>query len=163
MKKPVVILLCLWLGYSGLTLADAQSRDDFVLTDLEGQSIELSSYRGKVVLVNFWATWCPPCVHELPSMQALYESMAGQPFEVLALNMAEQPDQVKSFLESFGTPLTFPILMHADKSVAAAWKVRGLPTTVIIDKNGLRALTWQGPRDWNSVEVRQLILPLLDQ
>ena len=95
-------------------------------------------------------------------MQALYDELAGQPFEVLALNMGEDEDKVYDFLKSFSTELKFPILMNGHKTVANEWRVQGLPTTVIIDKNGLRALTWQGPRDWNSAEVRELLQPLLD-
>jgi thiol-disulfide isomerase/thioredoxin len=163
MKKIIVTLLVFWLGHSAQSVAGSLSLDDFSLTSLDGETVELADYRGKVVLVNFWASWCPPCVHELPSMQTLYENMEGQPFEVLALNMTEEPDQVKSFLDNFGTTLTFPVLLRADKSVADAWKVRGLPTTVILGKDGTRALTWQGPKEWDSAEVKALLQPLLDE
>ena len=161
MKKLNQLLICTMLLFA--SPSHAFVIDKFSLAKLGGGSVTLADYHGKVVLVNFWASWCPPCVHELPSMQALYEDLSEQPFEVLGLNMTEEPDTIEQFLQEFDTELTFPILLHADRSVANQWRVRGLPTTVIIDKSGARALTWQGPRDWNSDEVRELLQSLLDQ
>ena len=142
----------------------ADQRDpaaDFSLSQLDGRQVSLSDYRGQVVLVNFWATWCPPCVNELPSMQALRDGLADQPFEILALNMGERPKEIQRFLDSFDTELSFPILLNADHSVAKNWKVRGMPTSVLVDKNGQIAMTEVGPRDWNGDALKQRILPLL--
>ncbi len=160
-KQTRYYCLALFLFLS--TTSSANLPDVFKLQNLQGETVELSDFRGKVVVVNFWATWCPPCVHELPSLQALYDSMSGAPFELLGLNMAEDAERISTFLAQFDTKLTFPILLRADQVVAHEWKVRGLPTTIIFDKNGDRAYTWQGPKDWNSSEVHALIQPLLAQ
>ena len=128
-----------------------------------GELVSLEDYRDKVVLVNFWATWCPPCVHELPSMQSLRDALDGQPFEILALNMGEDPAMVGKFLDRFGTKLTFPILLHADRQVAIDWNVRAMPTTMLVDKKGKLVSVVKGARTWDSEEVVNAIMPLLEE
>src|SRR5690242_9980366 len=97
------------------------------LGDLAGREYRLADYRGKVVVVNFWATWCEPCREEMPSMKALRASLAGRPFEVLAVNLGEPESRVRRFLEQ--VPLDFPVLLDRDSAVAKAWRARVLPAS----------------------------------
>ncbi len=124
---------------------------------------DIQSAGDTVVLVNFWATWCPPCVHELPSMQALKDHFSDESFEVLALNMGERGKDIENFLKSFGTKLDFPILLNADLNVAKTWNVRAMPTSLFIDKDGNIAEVHIGPRDWNSETVQQQVASLLGE
>lgn len=137
--------------------------EPFTLESLSGEQVSLADYDDTVLLVNFWASWCPPCVAELPSMQALKETMAGEAFEILALNVGEDSRSVRGFIKHFGTPLEFPILLHADQGVIRDWNVKAMPTTALIDKQGRFAATVVGPRDWNSSDSRRLVRTLLDE
>ena len=129
------------------------------LRDLEGREHRLADYRGKVVLVNFWATWCEPCREEMPSMQRLRASLAGRPFEVLAINLAESESKVRRFLEQM--PLRFPVLLDRDSGVAKAWRARILPVSFVIGPDGQIRYTALGELDWNEEKVRRAIAALL--
>src|SRR5688572_31446998 len=97
------------------------------LADLEGRRHDLAAYRGKVVLVNFWATWCEPCRDEMPSIERLRESLKGKPFEVLAVNVGEPASRIERFLEKL--PMSFTLLLDRDTKTAKAWKARILPAS----------------------------------
>jgi len=104
------------------------------LRDLAGREHRLQDYRGKVVLVNFWATWCEPCREEMPSMKKLRASLAGRPFEVLAVNLGEPEARIRRFLET--VPLDFPVLLDRDATVIGAYNPsKTLPYTVVIDRS----------------------------
>ncbi len=168
MTRPVPLLIVavigLWLvSGSSLSAAERPQASPFSLISLSGKLVTLENYRDKVVLVNFWASWCPPCVHELPSMQALKNSLTGQPFEILALNMGEHWKQVDNFRRNFRTKLEFPILLNADRNMTRDWQVRALPTSMLVDKKGLLVRTLVGPRNWNSDDMKALIAPLLEE
>ncbi len=107
---------------------------DFQLENLEGQPISLSDLRGKPVLLNFWATWCPPCRAEMPYLQQLYEEWSDKGLEVLAIDIGESPSKVKEFLQSQG--LSLPVLLDAKENVAREYNITGIPTTFFIDKDG---------------------------
>ena len=109
--------------------------EDFRLTDLEGKQQSLSQYRGKVVLVNFWATWCKPCTTEMPAMQATYEKLKDDGFVVLAINELEDDAKVREHIAQHGH--TFPVLMDRDNKVANQFGVFGLPVSVFIDEKGV--------------------------
>ena len=109
--------------------------EDFRLTDLEGKQQSLSQYRGKVVLVNFWATWCKPCTTEMPAMQATYEKLKDNGFVVLAINELEDDAKVREHITQHGH--TFPVLMDRDNKVANQFGVFGLPVSVFIDEKGV--------------------------
>lgn len=109
--------------------------DDFRLIDLEGKSQSLSQYRGKVVLVNFWATWCKPCTTEMPAMQATYDKLREKGFVVLAINELEDDAKVREHIKQHGH--TFPVLMDRDNKVANQFGVFGLPVSVFIDEKGV--------------------------
>ena len=108
--------------------------EDFHLTDLDGKIQSLSQYRGKVVLLNFWATWCKPCTTEMPAMQACYDKLRDKGFVVLAVNELEDDAKVREHIKQYGH--TFPVLMDRDNKVANQFGVFGLPVSVFIDEQG---------------------------
>jgi peroxiredoxin len=108
--------------------------EDFRLTDLDGRQQSLSQYRGKIVLVNFWATWCKPCTTEMPAMQASFDKLRDKGFVVLAINELEDDAKVREHIKQYGH--TFPVLMDRDNKVANQFGVFGLPVSVFIDEKG---------------------------
>ncbi len=130
------------------------------LKNLQGLVVDLKDYKGKVVLVNFWASWCPPCVHEMPSMQQLSEHFSALPFEILAVNMAESEQTVKTFLDE-KVQVKFPILMDTDGEALKRWKVFAFPTSYVIDKQGKVNLALFGAIGWMQDDVIEKIERLL--
>jgi len=108
---------------------------DFQLPNLEGQAMSLSDFRGKPVLVNFWATWCPPCRAEMPYLQQVYEEWSYKGLVVLAINIGESPPTVKDFIQSGN--FSFPVLLDINQDIALEYNIRGIPTTFLIDKDGI--------------------------
>ena len=108
---------------------------DFTLTDLNGRQQSLSQYRGKVVLLNFWATWCKPCTTEMPAMQACYDKLRDKGFVVLAVNELEDDEKVREHIQAYKH--TFPVLMDRENRVANLYGVYGLPVSVFIDEAGI--------------------------
>jgi peroxiredoxin len=129
------------------------------LQDLEGRRHRLEDYRGKVVLVNFWATWCDPCRAEMPAMNKLRASLAGRPFAVLAVNLAESELRIRRFMEQ--VPLEFPVLLDRDTAVAKAWQARILPASFVLDAAGVIRYSALGEVDWAGEDVRRAITGLL--
>ena len=123
------------------------------LKDLDGRTHDLAALRGKVVLVNFWATWCPPCRREMPSMQRLKDALAGEPFEVLAVDVGEDPDTIHAFASQLDASLAFPILLDTRSCAMQAWKVAGLPTTYLVDKQGRIIANAVGGREFDHPEM----------
>lgn len=109
--------------------------EDFQLPDLTGKQQSLSQYRGKVVLVNFWATWCKPCTTEMPAMQVCYDKLRDKGFVVLAINELEDEAKVREHITQYGH--TFPVLLDRDNKVANQFGVFGLPVSVFIDEKGV--------------------------
>ena len=130
-----------------------------VLQDLDGRPHRLADYRGKVVLINFWATWCAPCLAEMPSISKLRASLAGQPFAVLAVNLAEPESRIRRFMEQ--VPLDFPVLLDRDTAAAKAWKARILPASFVVDPDGRIRYSVLGEIDWTEARVRKAIQALL--
>lgn len=161
--SAAVLVLLIW-GFQ----AHAQTTDspktvpDFSLNDLDGNTVVLSSLRGNVVLINFWATWCPPCVEELPTMQALKDHFVDQPFEVLAINMAEDKPDIESFFDRINLQLDFPLLLDPGGVTADQYEVQSLPATLIVDQSGQFVFGGVGARDWNSKAVHEEIEPLFN-
>ena len=119
------------------------------LADLDGRPHDLAALRGKVVLINFWATWCPPCRREMPSMERLKQTLAGEPFIVLAVDVGEDADAIEAFASQLDAVPTFPILLDAASRVMQAWKVAGLPTTYLVDKRGRVVASAVGGREFD--------------
>jgi peroxiredoxin len=109
--------------------------EDFQLVDLTGKMQRLSEYRGKVVLLNFWATWCKPCTTEMPAMQTTYDRLRDKGFVVLAVNELEDEAKVREHIRQYGH--TFPVLMDRENKVANQFGVFGLPVSVFIDEQGV--------------------------
>jgi thiol-disulfide isomerase/thioredoxin len=127
------------------------------LPDSDGKLVDLAGFRGKVVLVNFWATWCPPCRKEFPSLARVRKRFKSAEFEVLAVNVGEDPDMVFSFT---GTT-EFPVLFDRDSKAMGRWPVKGLPTTFLVDREGRLALKAVGGREFDDPSIVATIKQLL--
>jgi peroxiredoxin len=133
---------------------------DFTVAGLESERLRLSDFKGNVVLLNFWATWCPPCKEEMPSMERLYRRFKARGLTVLAISIdAADGDRVAEFARDFG--LTFPIGLDPQLDVANLYAVRGLPASVLIDRSGRIVAMALGPRDWDSRAAHAVIEALL--
>lgn len=137
--------------------------ENFVLQDMDGKRHALEDYRGKVVLINFWATWCPPCVREMPSMERLYQALGDEPFVVLAVNQWENTDHVFAFMGQIDVFPSFPILFDPDSAVSEAFGVKGLPTSFLLDRDGRVVYRAVGGREFDHPEILQLIRELLER
>ena len=133
---------------------------DFSLPDVDGEQVRLSDYRGKVVMLNFWASWCPPCRREMPSMQRLYERYASQGLMVIAINQWEDEDLVFEFVGRLDPDPVFPILLDRESRVAERYGVKGLPTTYLIDRAGKIRYRAMGGRNFDHPAVAQLVQSL---
>ncbi|MCC7487856.1 MAG: TlpA family protein disulfide reductase [Burkholderiales bacterium] len=129
------------------------------LKDLDGRLHRLADYRGRVVLLNFWATWCGPCREEMPSITRLRKKLAGRPFAVLAVNLDEPESRVRKFLAE--VPLDFPVLMDPGARATKEWKVRILPASFLIARDGGIRYTVTGEIDWSNEHVVALVSELL--
>ena len=132
---------------------------ELALEDLAGKEHRLADYRGSVVLVNFWATWCEPCRAEMPSIDKLRSSLKGKPFEVLAVNLAEPLSRIQTFAAA--VPVGFPLLRDRDGAVGKAWKAKLLPASFLIGRDGRIHYVAYGELDWSSDAVRARVAELL--
>jgi peroxiredoxin len=131
---------------------------DFTLKDYAGREVKLSSLRGQVVVVNFWATWCSTCIVEIPSMERLVRDLGGQPFRLLAVSVDEDWPTVRQFFAE-GTPLE--VLLDPSQSVAKQWGTEKFPESFIVDKNGMIRYYIVSNRDWSEASVRDCLTALL--
>ncbi len=149
------------LGHTLTKLTEPLDAPAFTLQDMDEDTYSLDDYRGKVVLVNFWATWCPPCRREIPSMERLYQMVKNEGFMVLAINQWEDPDYVFAYIGQLDADPSFPILFDPESKVALAYGVKGLPTTFLIDKEGRIRYRAVGGREFDHPEVEAIIRQLL--
>ena len=134
---------------------------DFALPSLDSdRPIVLSELRGRVVLVNFWATWCQPCEDEMPAMERLYRELRPAGFELLAISVGEEPSVVRNFRDRLG--VTFPILLDSDKRVATTWQTFAFPESLLVDRDGTVLERYVGPREWDAPAYVDRIRRLLD-
>ena len=136
---------------------------EIVLKDQFGDHHSLLDYRGRVVLVNFWATWCSPCLKELPGMQSLWEMFSEAPFQILAINVGETHSVIDDFLSTFETPIDFQILIDVKMDVVRKWQVRGVPTTYLVDQKGRLAEFAEGSLDFTDNSVVERITELMTE
>lgn len=129
------------------------------LPGLDGSSHDLAALRGRVVLVNFWAVWCPPCRKEMPSMARLGARLKDRPFAILGVNEGESPEEILDFLKQ--VPVSFPILLDQDGQQLKPWQVFAFPTSYVVDKQGRLRLGLFGIVEWDSPEVLEKLEPLL--
>jgi cytochrome c biogenesis protein CcmG/thiol:disulfide interchange protein DsbE len=134
---------------------------DFALKNLTGKTVRLSDFRGKkVVLINFWATWCPPCRLEMPTMQQIYSDYKDRGFEILAINIEpDATDEIRQFMKELR--LTFPVLLDSDMKVTRQYRLFGLPISILIDRHGIIRSKDVGYHDWTTAESRQRVEALL--
>jgi peroxiredoxin len=134
----------------------------FSLQDIKGNTVNLADFRGKSILLNFWATWCEACKEEMPSMQRLYETLAGQGVEVVAISIDRRNfDRIKEFAAQY--KLTFPILWDPDQKVRKHYYIMGLPTTYLIGPEGKLRGFASGARMWDSPDSIQALTSLKDK
>ena len=131
------------------------------LKDLEGAAHTLATYRGKVVILNFWATWCEPCRDEMASFNKLRQSLEGKPVVMFAVNIGEGEGRIAEFLRK--VPVEFPVLLDRDAKASRDWKVRLMPTTFIIGTDGRVRYSYAGERDWAGDSVRATIAALAEE
>jgi peroxiredoxin len=167
MSRILVILLLVVLSAfssaqqagKGLTkLPEIIQAPDFLLTDLDGNQHRLSDYRGKVVIINFWATWCPPCRAEMPSMQRAWEQLEKEGILMLGINVGEDEEIIFQFTANY--PVEFPLLMDLDSKVINQWPVNGLPTTFVVDPKGEIVYRAIGGREWDDLQLLDLVRAL---
>lgn len=136
-----------------------EEAEDFTLKTLKGGTVSLKDYRGRLIFLNFWATWCGPCRAEMPSMQRLWEEFKEEDFVILAINIQEESKLVSSFMNERG--LSFPVLLDEKGKVARSYGIRGIPTTFFLNPEGEIIGKAVGARDWDSEESFELIRELL--
>ena len=132
---------------------------EFALPLLGGKKIFLSEFKGKAVFINFWATWCPPCKDEMPSMEKVYREQKARGFEILAVIIDKGTKEVEAFKKEHG--LSFPILLDPEMMVAALYELAFVPTTYLIDRSGIVVYRETQYRDWADAESRKLLEKIL--
>ena len=149
------------LSYDLTKLPEPLVAPAFELPDMDNEMHTLEQYRGKVIMLNFWATWCPPCRREMPSMNALAKEFKDRPFKVIAINEWETEDIVFPYLGQIDLDPSFPILFDKSGEISKRYDVRGLPTTYVIDRQGQIVYRAIGGRDFNHPEVRKILQSLM--
>jgi thiol-disulfide isomerase/thioredoxin len=127
---------------------------------MNGRNVSLSDFRGKIVFLNFWTTWCPTCRIEMPSMEKLHRKLKDKDFAMVTVNLQESASQVKTFFKEF--KLTFTALLDLTGEVGVAFGIRAIPTTYILDKTGRIIGQVLGPREWDSKDAIALFEALID-
>ena len=161
----LILLLCLSLFIAacgqGPIAAVGNPAPDFDTVDLQGNVWSLSKLKGQVVFLNFWATWCPPCREEMPSMQRLYAKLPKDKFEMIALFNKDEPAAVKNFIAKLG--ITIPILSDEYNFAGAKYGLTGLPETFIIDKQGIIREKIIGAAEWDSPENIEMLMKYINE
>ena len=143
----------------GLTAVPARPlAPGFELRDPDGNIHRLSDYRGRVAIVNFWATWCPPCRAEMPSMERAWKQIESEGILMIGINVAEDLETVNAFTEEY--PVTFPLLLDEDAKVSIEWPVRGMPTTFVVDTEGRIVYRAVGEREWDDPDLLDAVRAL---
>lgn len=166
-----IVVLAAWVLRDHFTpIVPGVRAPAFVVPDLEGNPVSLADYRGNVVLLNIWATWCPPCREEMPSMERLHQDLEGEDFEIIAISVDAKVGErgydgkiggdVAEFVEDFG--LSFVILHDPSGRIANTYQTTGLPESFIIGRDGIIYKRISGATTWDAAQHRELIRRLLD-
>ncbi len=147
------------LGYVYGTPAAASLQ----LDDIKGQPRSLEEFKDKVIVVNFWATWCPPCVEELPTLSALQERFDKTQVAVLGVNLGETQETVQKFIDAFEPPITFNVLLAPTPQDIEGWEIKALPQSYILNRTGGVEYSALGPKDFDHPEIRKRIQALVDR
>ncbi len=155
----VVVIVVFTKQEEYIAVKQGTEAPEFSLPDLEGRIHKLSDYRGKVVFLNFWATWCEPCKEEMPSMEALHRALENRPFVIIAVSVDKNKEDIEEFLEEY--KISFLILHDRKGRIKELYKTTGVPETFIIDQNCIIAEKVWGPRDWAREENLKTLFGLL--
>ncbi len=171
MKKTIASCFCLMglILFSSFSTLNAQKESltlikdlpmapAFELPDMDGELFQLSQFQGKPVIVNFWATWCPPCREEIPSMNRAWAKIKDQGIEMIAINVGEDEDTIFSFTGDY--PIDFQMLMDQSGTIIQQWPVKGLPTTFVVDPQGRLHYRAIGGREWDSDHLLEMVRAL---
>lgn len=164
--RTTVLLLSICLlsralaaGAGALSEVQAHPRPDLVLPDLEGRAFDLGDLEGKVVVVNFWASWCTPCIQEMPSLNRLADAMTERPFAVVGVNVEEGELRVKTAVRRLG--IGFPVLLHKEGAAFHRWEATVLPTPYVLDGEGHVRYVGRGPLEWDGAEIIEQVEDLM--
>ena len=162
----IALYLCLGLPAAAADMSKFKSWSGgatplLKLQDLQGRTQDLAAYRGKVVLLNFWATWCAPCIKEMPSLGLLAQKLSAEPFALLTVNFGESEKRVQAFIDKLGIKL--PVWLDRDMTASKAWVEKGLPTSYVIDADGNIRYRIVGELEWDAAEVEAKLRALLPE
>ena len=163
LRLTPIILLCLLLPLSTFSAEieryNGPSRIYFSLPDFQGRTHALPDYQGKVILINFWASWCPPCIYEMPELMRLQKQFGDQPFEILAINAGEKKHRVRKFSRTINLDLR--VLLDTDNRAFKDWGVMTLPTSFLVDAHGKVRYRIRGNPGWEDEETVAIINKLI--
>lgn len=170
-KTLYIVVFCVVLAGFSVSYADTKAAQtlpkqvglfkapDFKLKGEDGKFYQLSDFKGKVVIINFWATWCPPCRYEMPAMERAWKKLKGKGVVLLAINVGENENAIFEFTGKY--PVTFPLLMDQQAEVVKKYKVSGLPTTYIITPEGMVTHRAMGGRLWDHPNLVKKLLDMV--
>jgi thiol-disulfide isomerase/thioredoxin len=168
LRRQAALFIVGWILLAGsgihaseLTTVEMGPAVSLSLPDLSGRQRRLEEFAGKVVLVNLWASWCTPCIKEVPSIQRLAEQMHREPFEVVGVNVAEAPRRVQTAVQRLG--IEFPVLLDAESLLFERWEAKVLPATYLLDAQGRIRYLKRGPMEWDGAEATEAVRQLLDE
>jgi peroxiredoxin len=154
-------LAALVVALPALAISSSAPAPDFTLASRAGKPVSLAQFKGQVVMINFWATWCGPCRQEMPHLEAIHKKYSKMGFTMLGVNVEPDPKAASAWLAKQGTPVSFPILFDTDSKVSKLYSVAGMPSTVIVDRKGKVRVLHKGykPGDENEYlnSIRTLI------
>lgn len=163
MRTRFAALVVLMLSLSMPAYAAAEPElYELSFPGLDGKPHAFEQHRGEVLLINFWATWCPPCVREMPALNRLQNAFEGQPFSVVAISAGEQPDEVAAFVDKLDAPLNLTLLVDSEGRTFKEFKLRGLPMSYLFSANGQLIEVITGEKEWDNEEWQARIEKLLE-